>query len=362
LSGSFFKGNLTYAFRAWVDFLFRRRMPGLVLLHIAGLLFLALLAGFALDFSIPTEHGRFRFAFRTGDAPNELFIGVFAVAAMLTCVGLFLTWRDMSEQRRKRVIAIELRGLRDTSGSPLADAVPGHIAGRREQLLINLRQGLDGQLIKPAAAMQRIMSLPIEIAGRETGLDRTDISYVASGLAPVPLSFLAGVLLDDESAVTLMDWNRHKQCWAALDADDDGLRFSETGLSDLTSPCDEAVLAVSVSYGVDLAGAAGKFPQLPVVQLTLVGADTDAHWSEEKQAALAKQFLDTAIALSDRGVARIHLLLAAPNSVVIRFGRIYDKRNLPDLIVYQYEKGQAVRYPWGIRMPVQGRRDPELTD
>jgi hypothetical protein len=340
--------------------MFRRRLPGLWLLHIGGLLLLALVAGFAFDLTVPTARGPFLLSFSTGDTPNWLFIGVFGLATLLTLTGLLLTINEVKQQRKKRVVAIELRGLRDTSGEPLADAIPARIAGRRDQLLINLRQGLDGTLMEPRAAMQRIMSLPHEIGFRESGLDRADISYVAAGLAPVPLSFLAGVMLDDESAVTLMDWNRNEQRWAELDAEDDGKRFQQIGLAELPEGCAEVVLAVSVSYGVDLGGIGEKFPGLPVVELRLEDGDTDAHWSEAKQAALAKQFLDAAISLSNREVTCIHLVLAAPNSCVLRFGQRYDKRNLPDLVVYQYERGQTPAYPWGVRMPLHNRRDPEL--
>ena len=65
------------------------------------------------------------------------------------------------------------------------------------------------------------------------------------------------------------------------------------------------------------------------------------------------EFLTTIVRLADSGVATIHLFLAAQNSVVFRFGRIYDKRNLPRVLVYQYQKGREVEHPWSIDMPVQ---------
>ena len=109
-----------------------------------------------------------------------------------------------------------------------------------------------------------------------------------------------------------------------------------------------------------MAGIASKFPGLPVVEMTLEGSGPDAHWSEEKQAALARQFHETAIQLGTKGVRTIHLVLAAPNSIVLRFGRVYDKRNLPALVAYQYERSTTPPYPWGVRMPVAGEQQATL--
>jgi hypothetical protein len=98
------------------------------------------------------------------------------------------------------------------------------------------------------------------------------------------------------------------------------------------------------------------FAGQPIVSLSLPELSIDGHWSEEKQSALAQKFFDTMRALCGTGVKRVNLVLAAPNSIVIRFGRIYDKRNLPALTVWQYENGQNPTYPWGVSMPVAGNR------
>jgi hypothetical protein len=112
------------------------------------------------------------------------------------------------------------------------------------------------------------------------------------------------------------------------------------------------VLVISVSYRIDLDGAQRFRPGFPAIHLELVDGNPDCHWSIDKQCALARQFLETVIALGNRGVKRIHLFLAAQNSIVFRFGRLYDQRNLPDVIVYQYERRREPPYPWGILMPV----------
>lgn len=335
-------------------------MPGLTLARMGTLLLIAMVGGFFFDVSIPTKDGPFSLRFGDGDVPLFVVAGGFIVAVILIFVGVRMTLAQLQRRDRKRVIAVELRGLRDTSGTPLMAAIPASIEGRRDQLLIDLRQGADGAILSPELAIKRIEAMPARVATQESGLDREDVQMVLGGLAPVPLSFLLGVLVDDESQITLMDWDRHENNWRSLSASDDGMRFATTGLDQISAGQAEVVLAVSTSYSADRERILAAFVGLPIVQLDLENRNADSHWSEAKQIELGKQFLDVLMELGGKGVCQIHLVLAAQNSVVLRFGRLYDKRNLPDVIVYQYERDQSPAYPWGIKMPVENRQQAEL--
>ena len=228
-------------------------------------------------------------------------------------------------------------------------------------MLIDLRQDIvDGDIVNPQASLDRLTSLPINLKYRENGFDRSDIAYVYGGLAPVPLTFLTGVLMDDENSVTVMDWDRHSGIWRTLNEDDDGKRFSSTGLDIVGTGATEVALVVSVSYNVDMSGVRQKVGNMPIVILTLDSGSPDCHWSEDKQKALGRQFLNSIITLGNRGIKYLHLFLAAQNSVVFRFGRLYDKRNLPVVIVYQYQPKESPTFSWGIRMPVAGNEKPEI--
>ncbi len=178
---------------------------------------------------------------------------------------------------------------------------------------------------------------------------------------PVPFTFLTGVLMDDEGTVFILDWDRHAEAWRELDGADDGKRFHIPDLArEIPDGTKETAMAVSVSYGVIADDVRARVGDMPLVELKLDGGSPDCHWSEHKQRALGQQFLDTAIGLSNRGVQRIHLFLAAQNSVAFRFGRLYDKRNLPKVVVYQYQKDSASAYPWGVLMPVSGVARPAI--
>jgi hypothetical protein len=96
-----------------------------------------------------------------------------------------------------------------------------------------------------------------------------------------------------------------------------------------------------------------------IIRMDLEGRGTDTHWSELKQ-QLAQQFLDTVMSLVRKGVTEITLFLAAPASLALRLGMLYDKRNLPRLEVNQYEQADPKRFPWIVRMPVAGVPQSEI--
>lgn len=353
--------------RSSTDWLFRRRSPALMVMRI-GLwcLTLAFGAGWVLDISFPVHNGRIDLSLDSaGGTPAVIvYAAAFLGLALIISGGVWAIAGYRAEERRlarKKVVVIEVRGLRDTSGTPLVEAIPKALEGHRDQVLIDIRQGVkDGVIVEPRAAVERLISLPTDLERRENGLDRRDIVYVYGGLAPVPLTFLTGVLLDDEGSVVVMDWDRHAGNWRTLDADDDGRRFVISGVDAVPEGVTDVALAVSVSYGVDVLGVRQKSGAIPLVQMELENGTPDCHWSEVKQRALGQQFLKTVIALGDLGVRRVHLFLAAQNSVVFRFGRLYDKRNLPEIVVYQYQREESPPYPWGIGMPVSGVERPEL--
>jgi hypothetical protein len=341
-----------YFIRSLTDFIFRRKHPALALV-VGGLgVFSLVLAGVALKISIPTTEGVAYLSFSTDTAAGALTWVAVAVALVLIISGLTWLYNDWKQVDRRRVFAIEFRGLRDWQGAPLVYAIPPSVEGRRVEILKDLRQRVrDGHVVDPQAAVERLMTLRATLDDHEAGRDRADSTFVVGGLAPVPLSFLAGVLLDDESPMTFFDWDRDAKLWCELNRDDDGDRFVIDGLAGVPAGAHRVTVLISVSYAVDEISALRRVGPGPVVRLALSALTTNNHWSEGKQRALTRQFLDTMTALKGKGVGQIDLFLAGANSLVLRLGSVYDKRNLPPITVYQYE-GNA--FSWGVIIPVAG--------
>lgn len=319
-----------------------------------------------MDVSIPFQGGQIDISFDSAGSTPTLLVYSVGIAGLGLLISGFC-WelvRYRAERRnldRKKVIVVEVRGLRDTRGTPLIEAIPASLEGYRDPFLIDMRQGIkDGEIVEPEVALGELISLPTDLKRRENGIDRRDLTLVYGGLAPVPFTFLTGVLIDDESALVILDWDRHLENWRELEDPDDGKRFTCSGLDCIPGDAREVALAVSVSYRVNTDDVRAKVGEIPVVALELEGGSPDCHWSEDKQRALGAQFFETVIGLGNRRVEHIHLFLAAQNSIVFRFGRLYDKRNLPKVVVYQYQRSTVPPYPWGILMPVCGIERPMI--
>ncbi len=327
---------------------------------------LAFGTGWVLDISFPFQGDHINFGFDSaGGTPIVLVWSAAIIGLGLICAGF--VWeiiRYSVEQRRltrKKIVVVEARGLRDASGAPLIEYIPSRLQEQREQVLVDLRQRIkDGEIVAPEAALEDLISLPIDLKWRENGYDRRDLTLVYGGLTPVPFTFLTGVLIDDEGPALILDWDRHTETWRELNDEDDGKRFHAVGLNEVPDNTQEVALVVSVSYGVNVNDIRTQLCEIPVVELFLEDGSPDCHWSEEKQRALGRQFLEVAITLGNRGVRRIHLFLAAQNSIAFRFGRLYDKRNLPEIAVYQFQKNSIPPYPWSVLMPVCGIDRPMI--
>lgn len=353
--------------RSLIDWVFRRRSPALFIMRI-GLACLTITFGasWALDVSFPLQDGRIDVGFnRVGGTPIVLVWVVTIIGLGLIVAGF--VWeviRYKVEHRhlaRNKIVVIESRGLRDTSGTPLIESLPSRFQGQLDHVLVDLRQRVkDGEIFAPETALEDLISLPVDLKRKENGLDRRDFTLVYGGLTPVPFTFLTGVLIDDEGTAFILDWDRHTEAWRELNDEDDGKRFRTASLDDVPVGTKEVALAVSVSYSVNADDIRSQLGSTPVVELYLEDGSPDCHWSEEKQRALGRQFLETAIGLGNRGVRRIHLFIAAQNSIAFRFGRLYDKRNLPEIAVYQYQRNAIPPYPWCVLMPVCGIDRPKI--
>lgn len=350
---------------------FRRTIGG-VILSAGILLFVVAASGWGIKFDYENSESKISFNFTSGDAtPNWVTIILFIVGFILIICGFIILLLDflqgrqerraaLQERERRRVVVIEQRGLHSRLDAPLINAVPARLEGHRVPLILNHGTvSMTGEadrwrLINDAKQLRR----DVRQAIGDTPPSLTSILY--GGVAPVPITFLAGCILDDEGAVMIMDWDRVAGRWRELDGPDDGERFLEPDLSRLSSPTPEVMLAVSVSYNVDLAGVESLSDGNPIIILRLAIPRIGNHWSDEKQHELTSKFLELISQLQNFHVCRIHLFIAAPSSIIFRFGRHYDGRNMPEIIVYQYERSGPWRFPWGIRMPCHGAAEPSI--
>jgi hypothetical protein len=276
------------------------------------------------------------------------------IGALLIVVGLWFLWQLFQDQRRKRVIAIELRGLTQSVDTTLESAIPRRIFGARHALLIDVRNQIDGTKTQRQDAIDLVNLLPQQLKFAKDGRDRNDLVVYAGGLAPVPVLFLTGTLLASESAINWMDWDRKELRWTSPN---DGVDVDALAPVDFSSiNGDEIVCAMSISYPIDRNELAVSFPNLPIVEVKLDGAYPGRVISEVSIQNIMQQFMQAIAAMQGMGIRKIHLALAAPSVLTMRLGSSYAPRNMPVMIVYQYQRAQTENpYPWGIEMPNSDR-------
>jgi len=327
------------------------------LINVGGLIFGGSGIAAIISFTIPTQYGSLVFDYLPeggGSVWGMLFGSTLILSGL--AIGIYKIRNEQRLNERHRVLAIELRGLQDTSDTPLTSYIPGKVKGLRDTLLIDIRRYMNnGSVTNPQAALDRVNLITHDFNEWRRGKDRGDVSAFLGGLMPVPFSFLTGMLMDDEHKIDgLLDWDRDEARWRELDAEDDENRFIIMGLEHIPKNRNEVIITVSASYSININSVKNFKHNIPIVELDLENKSTSCHWSEEKQQALAAQFREVLVSLSDRHIEQIHLFLAGANSLVIRLGRTYDRRNMPPGIIYQYEQTVAPPYPWGVALPTHG--------
>ena len=333
----------------------RTRRPVYLLMGMCVSL-LAMVFGFSFDASWrrQTEAGVEELKVGTSGGVGVVgdVVGWAAVAIFVICAGIiiFELVREFRATNRKRVICVELRGLVDTTATPLKNAIPPKYIGRREDCLVNVRDFLTGTAPNVQAAISTLSLIPEQVRLRSGDTIQADVTVVAGGILQVPLLFYAGMLLNDGGSKEFFDWERTRHAWQELEGIDDDERFEALNTDVIVEGTEEVVLAVSVSYRIREEHLKNTFDTTPVVRLQLPNSALNDLWSKDKQVALLDQFLKAINKLSDRGIKRIHLVLAAPASLSLRFGSAYD-RNMPEVLVYQFEPKQPLHYPWSVAMP-----------
>lgn len=301
------------------------------------------------------------------DLPEVVIVAFETLAVAMITVGvswaILASWQDHRRKSRMKIIVIEVRGLRDVD-SPLPDALPKTLKGVRDQVLVDLRQGIvDGKIIDPKVALGKLTAMMQSISGRRQGIASDSVNIVYGGLAPVPFTFLAGAWLDDEGKLTVMDWDRHAERWRTSEGADDNRRFHVSGMEAVPDNAKEVALIVSVSYQIQKADVRFRLGEdVPIVSMTLPHIADGVGWSLEQQRALGKQFFQVAKSLGGKGARRIHLFLAAENRLVVQLGRLYDLRNLPDIAVYQYQQENIPPHPWAILLTAQGAKNATIVE
>lgn len=100
----------------------------------------------------------------------------------------------------------------------------------------------------PEEALSQIAGLRQQLRQKRDAAGPGNVKLVYGGMAPVPLTFLTGMMVGNKSGLTVMDWDRFAEKWREPDGADDGDRFTVSGLEVMQNKTAEVALAVAVSF------------------------------------------------------------------------------------------------------------------
>lgn len=360
-----FRKHLDNLITKFIEWRFKPKQPGSTMFS-AGivLLTLAVGAGFSIQHESQTASGISTLIFNSSTTEFWVQITVLVLGTLFSIVGagfwLKTKFDESNSDKNKRLIVIEQRGLRSTTDNSLSEFVTEGFKGQVIGICTDIRENIiDGKVTNPYVALEKIKHITFALQEHCRNISSEDMTIVHGGLLPVPYTFLTGLLLDDESNITPYDWDREIESWRKIEGEDDRNRFKFIKPDNLEQT-EEIVLSISISYKTDMDNIKLSFPNMTIVEMELENISTQSHWSNEKQSAVAIQFLDFVKKLDIEGVKKINLVIAGQNSLIFRFGRIYDKRNLPQATIWQYDRTEKPAFNWGIELPVGAITTPSV--
>jgi hypothetical protein len=331
------------------------RSPGAILIT-TGLVLVAIATGlnFAGKLGISLSWLTIELSANSPEISDLINCVIGAPGLLLIIFGAFLLWKTalngIKVADRKRILGVQLIGLNDGIQTPLVEAIPPEFIGQRRAIMIDVREQLKGAF-RIQEALDEINRVGSRLSSEVTGMAVEDYLIFGGGLAPVPLLFQFGNILDDESHLHWMDWQRDNRKWVQSSQGTSIPAWLAPDLS--TTKTGEIVLAIAVSYPITGEVLARAFPEIPVLYWgpkerllgTIIGDDSSK--------IICEEFRNLLIALAEKGTSRIHMVLAAPAALVMRLGSSYDARNMLPLTIYQFEQGNSNPYPWGVNIKVE---------
>lgn len=322
-----------------------------VAFKLIGLGVVLLISGVSIDWRyISNDTALGTFAIGSAEV-SAVFQWVLIITGLvLTGIGLKWSWDVQKKLHRNKVIVLEVRSLRITADTPLVESIPRSIIGHKSEKLFDVRNKIYGAEYQIIEAIDEINTIPLQLRTEIAGKDRADISVCAGGLAAVPLLVLLGSFLSAQSKCHLIDWNRFSSKWEPLI---EGVAKEFTYEKPIKAgDSSEIVMLIPMSYPIDKNLIHQAFSGLPTYSLIDDQLGLGEFLDEDSLQAFINTFANTLVNLGALGYKVVHMVAVVPTTVAISLGRIYDGRNMPEIIIYQYQREQRENpYPWGIQLP-----------
>ena len=271
-----------------------------------------------------------------------------SVLFIIGCIGVLFIIFELIYIIRKRQktanIVIEHIALKNKLGSSLNQYI-----NNSETLPIDLFDCYTGfhvsdpQLALDMTVIALAQTLPAKI--KESGKSEITIHY--GGTPPVALGFLAGSILGNTYDIKTWDYVRDEGVWYPLDE----YRGSDMPKIDLMNykANPEVLLIMAITYPINLDDITIQFPGIPYVLISMDDKKHDNMRCQKRLTEFQSEFRELLKKLNYDGVETAHIFCAAQASFNFAMGRQVN-RNHSQCIVYEYDRSQHLKYPWGVSL------------
>lgn len=126
---------------------------------------------------------------------------------------------------------------------------------------------------------------------------------------------------------------------------------------------DEILLKSGITYPIVDKDVAFAFSNLSVIKWEPTDKLFQCILDEHSCSEICDEFKSLMLKLKGQGVKRVHFILACSTALTMRLGSVLDPRNMPEVIVYQYEKNSELIHTWGLSVKVhEGKKSAMVID
>lgn len=280
---------------------------------------------------------------------NQLheYIGLF-----LILIGALILVAEIIKGLKKRALIFHHLGIDDIKTFDIASARPiwDRLHRPEPQLIDCYRFYQNGVVSDPNGSLQRTLSIG-QTLQNYSQVSPQDLKIYYGGMVQVPFAFVAGTVLSNTMQIEVYDWDREtEKTYSVAEKSKKGdLDISILKPEEVTN---ELCIEIEVSYPICRENTLEAVDDMPAIKFSAKPQEPDNASTEKLQNDICKKFHSILDEYSN--VARIHLFIAAQNSLVFQLGRQVSLRVHPEIVVWQYENQSDRKNPWGVAISSQG--------
>ncbi|MFZ7243371.1 SAVED domain-containing protein [Avibacterium avium] len=291
---------------------------------------------------------------------GETYIYSFLVGLILIVISIYWECRNNKIERNKPKFGLYQKYLTNSLERDFKETINKKAGSNVTVTEIDISQFVENSiLIEPEKSLKKINNKISAYIENVYGANNYAELYYG-GLMAVPFTFYTGMELDDRYPITVFDYDRNNEKWKEIKEIVNPDFAPNIYIENNGNNSGDSIISIGVSYPINEDEIQSNFPDYPISKIAIEPININNHWDITFQKELQSKFFELAQKLAASGTKTIHLILAAQNSVSFNLGRCYDNRNLPEIIVYQYEKGNEIKYPWGVKMKTSGLQGAEI--